>query len=142
MPAPLCPPIQVFMPMSEDEVIYTLKRKASTTAAQDRRNFGMASLDTLVKKACAVGLELGHTKCSILNILGDRSMKRLLVVSKTIFLVNAVRLRSLLPRQTYRYLRLEIRPSRGRAKPGWVLAFISQDLKCIQKVPFKPQQKL
>ncbi|MPC34334.1 Retrovirus-related Pol polyprotein from type-2 retrotransposable element R2DM [Portunus trituberculatus] len=100
-----------------------------------------ASIDALVIEAGRVGLEVGHSKCTTMNIIGDGKRKRWLV-DPSIFRAGGEELRALRPDETYRYLGLEVGPAMGRAEPGWALAALVRDLGALQKAPLKPQQKL
>lgn len=98
-------------------------------------------LDMLTEGAGAVGLELGHAKCATLSIVGDKKKKRWLVEQSRYFTAGGERLKALQAGQTYKYLGLEIGPSRHR-EPAKALAALIKDLGLIQKAPLKPQQKL
>ena len=51
-------------------------------------------------------------------------------------------LKCLQPGQAYKYLGIEIGPTKNPGEPGRTLAALIKDLGLLQKAPFKPQQKL
>ncbi|MPC32569.1 Retrovirus-related Pol polyprotein from type-1 retrotransposable element R2 [Portunus trituberculatus] len=51
-------------------------------------------------------------------------------------------LRALKPGEVYKYLGLEVGPTKSRSEPGRALAALVRDLSSLQKAPLKPQQKL
>ena len=116
---------------------------ADDVALTARTPLGLQALiDALVDGAGQVGLELGHSKCATTNIKGDKKKKRWLVGSTNAFTANNSPLKCLQPGQTYKYLGIDIGPSRNPGEPGRSLAALIKDLGVIQKAPFKPQQKL
>ena len=116
---------------------------ADDVALTARTPLGLQALiDALVDGAGRVGLELGYNKCATMNIKGDKKRKRWLVDSTNSFTASTSPLKCLQPGQTYKYLGIEIGPTRNPGEPGRSLAALIKDLGLVQKAPFKPQQKL
>ena len=116
---------------------------ADDVALTARTPLGLQALiDALVDGAGRVGLELGHNKCATLNIKGDKKKKRWLVDSTTAFTASTSPLKCLQPGQTYKYLGIEVGPTRNPGEPARSLAALIRDLGLVQQAPFKPQQKL
>ena len=116
---------------------------ADDVALTARTPLGLQALiNALVDGADRVGLELGHKKCATINIKGDKKRKRWLVDSTTTFTASNAPLKCLQPGQAYKYLGIEIGPTRNPGEPGRTLAALIKDLGLLQKAPLKPQQKL
>ena len=116
---------------------------ADDVALTARTPLGLQALiDALVDGAGRVGSELGHKKCATINIKGDKKKKRWLVDSINQFSASNSPLKCLQPGQAYKYLGIEIGPTRNPGEPGRSLAALIKDLGLLQKAPLKPQQKL
>ena len=116
---------------------------ADDVALTARTPLGLQALiDALVDGAGRVGLELGHKKCATINIFGDKKRKRWLVDSTKTFTASNSPLKCLQPGQAYKYLGIEIGPTRNPGEPRRSLTALIKDLGLLQKAPLKPQQKL
>ena len=116
---------------------------ADDVALTARTPLGLQALiNALVDGAGRVGLELGHKKCATINIRGDKKRKRWLVDSTNNFTASNSPLKCLQPGQAYKYLGIEIGPTRNPGEPGRSLTALIKDLGLLQKAPLKPQQKL